>query len=142
MKKIFSELSLFFYMNDHIFYCYETYKIRCKFVDNWQRNRIVDMIFYFIDKSKSNLIIDTIKLKQKKNQTKLKNEHVTLKYHQKYHWINSVQTVRKNFKAINVDLCNICSVRIVARAFKICRECDKRTRRQCIWNFFEISRFW
>ena len=66
MKKIFSELSLFFYMNDHIFYCYEAYKIRCEFVDNWQRNRIVDMIFYFIDKSKSNLIIDTIELKQKK----------------------------------------------------------------------------
>ena len=34
MKKIFSELSLFFYINDHIFYCYEAYKIRCKFVDN------------------------------------------------------------------------------------------------------------
>ena len=34
MKKIFSELSLFFYMNDHIFYCYKTDKIRCEFVDN------------------------------------------------------------------------------------------------------------
>ena len=66
MKKIFSELSLFFYMNDHIFYCYEAYKVRCEFFDNWQRNHIVDMMFYFIDKSKSDLIIDTIELKQKK----------------------------------------------------------------------------
>ena len=34
MKKISNEFSLFSYMNDHIFYCYDAYKIRCEFVDN------------------------------------------------------------------------------------------------------------
>ena len=34
MKKISNELSLFFYINDFIFYCYETCKIRYKFIDD------------------------------------------------------------------------------------------------------------
>lgn len=65
LKIFFSEFLIFLYMNKFTLYCYETYYVRFKFVDDWQKNRVVKMIFYSINKKNSNLIINIIKLRQK-----------------------------------------------------------------------------